>query len=57
MTIDQKSDEISASDELNKIHRDAEPKGGSETTGENEDSTAKEGDDDRLKPDQKTTSR
>jgi hypothetical protein len=57
MTHDQKSDERSASDELNDLHRHAEPKGASDTTGEDEGSTAKEGNEDHLKPDQKTTPR
>lgn len=57
MTDDQKPKDDRASNELNDAHRHAEPKGSGDATGEDEGSSANEGNEDHLKPDQKTTSR
>jgi hypothetical protein len=57
MTNDNQTSGDKANDELDHAHDHAEPKGVSEQTGEDEGSTANEGNEDHLKPDQKTTSR
>ncbi len=57
MTDDNQTSGDKANDELDDAHRHAEPKGASEQTGEDEGSTANEGNEDHLKPDQKTNSR
>ncbi len=57
MTDDKQTSGDEAKHELDDAHRHAEPKGVSEQTGEDEGSTANEGNEDHLKPDQKTTSR
>ncbi len=56
MTSEQKQKDDQSGHELDEAHRHAEPKGAGDT-GEDEGSSANEGNEDHLKPDQKTTSR